>query len=309
MSPNLFLATQKLFSPHKWFRENKSQERSLRRTEHWAKPTPGLYEYIPGRGWYLIAKEKEAVQESTTEATTTEGGPVQAAQEPQTSYEKLARPVSVHWSRVLKRYLLEPAYKDRKNHGVITNEKGKKIEVGFFRLDDGVAWVQCWDQHGTFIPGPYKLWCISARTGLFRPMLKGDDPKFAGSRGNSRSNSRNPSIERQNSGDSRSTQFYPPSSHAGSNKDGQSVASTRPNSIRLTSPATEMSLSQPVSRRSSVKRNGSVEYENDKLAMRQMARDHREALMAAANIERADTKMGVEQIERGRTDAAKDVVA
>ena len=124
MSPNLFLATQKLFSPHKWFRENKSQERSLRKTEHWAEPTPGLYEYIPGRGWYLIAKEKEAVQETTIEATT-EGGPVQAAQEPQTSYEKLALPVSVHWSRVLKRYMLEPTYKDRKQHGVITNDKGR----------------------------------------------------------------------------------------------------------------------------------------------------------------------------------------
>lgn len=307
MSPNLFLATQKLFSPHKWFRENKSQERSVRKTEHWAEPTPGLYEYIPGRGWYLIAKVKEAAHDIPE--TTAEGGPVQAAQEPPKEYEKLAHPVSVHWSRVLKRYMLEDTYKSRKKYGVISNDKGRNIEVGFFRLDDGVAWVQCWDQHGTFIPGPYKLWCISQRTGQFRPMLKGDDPKFAGSRNNSRSNSRNPSFERDadsRSQESRSTEFYAPS-QAGSNRDGPSVPSTRPNSIRLTSHSTSTTPSQPVSRRNSVKRNGSIEYEKDKAAMRQMARDHREALVAAANQARADSKMGVEQIERGRSDATKEV--
>ena len=310
MSPNLFLATQKLFSPHKWFRDTKSQERSVRKTEHWAEPTPGLYEYIPGRGWYLIAKLKEAPHDIPE--TTAEGGPVRAPQEPPKEYEKLARPMSVHWSRVLKRYLLEDDYKARKKYGAIQNDKGRNVEVGFFRLDDGVAWVQCWDQEGTFIPGPYKLWCISQRTGQFRPMLKGDDPKFIGSRNNSRSNSRNPSFERDaesRSQDSRSTEFNTPS-HAGSNRDGSSVPSTRPNSIRMTpSHSTSTTHSQPASRRSSPRRNGSVEYEKDKAAMRQMARDHREALVAAANKSRADSKTAVEQIERGRSDAAKEVVS
>lgn len=300
MSPNLFLATQKLFSPHKWFRQSNFQERSKRRTEHWAEPTPGLYEYIPGRGWYLIAKTKEAPHDLPE--TTAEGGPVRALQEPPKEYEKLSRPMSVHWSRVLKRYMLEDDYKARKKYGAIPNEKGRNIEVGFFRLDDGVAWVQCWDQEGTFIPGPYKMWCISQRTGQFRPMLKGDDPKFAGSRHSSRSNSRNPSFERDAdnaSQDSRSTEFYVPS-QAGSNRDGPSVPSTRPNSIRMDS--TSATHSQPASRRSSPKRNGSIEYEKDKAAMRQMARDHREALVAAAKKERADSKMAVEQLERGRSE-------
>ncbi|KAJ4990857.1 hypothetical protein SVAN01_03646 [Stagonosporopsis vannaccii] len=303
MSPNLFLATQKLFSPHKWFRENKAQERSIRKTEHWAEPKPGLYEYIPGRGWYLIAKLKEAAHDLPE--TSAEGGPVQTPRDPPKEYEKLARPISAHWSRVLKRYLLEDDYKARKKYGAIQNEKGRNVEVGFFRLDDGVAWVQCWDQEGTFIPGPYKLWCISQRTGHFRPMLKGDDPKFAGSR----SNSRNPSFDRDTdsqSQDSRSTEFFPPS-HAGSNRDGPSVPSTRPNSIRMASHTTSATQSQPASRRTSPRRNGSIEYEKDKAAMRQMARDHREALMAAADKSRADSKMAVEQIERGRSDTAREV--
>ncbi len=305
MSPNLFLATQKLFSPHKWFRENKSQERSIRKTEHWAEPKPGLYEYIPGRGWYLIAKLKEAAHDIPE--TTAEGGPVRASQEPPKEYEKLARPISAHWSRVLKRYMLEDDYKARKKYGAIQNDKGKNVEVGFFRLDDGIAWVHCWDQEGTFIPGPYKLWCISQRTGQFRPMLKGDDPKFVSSRNNSRSNSRNPSFDRE-SEDSHSTEFVI-SSQAGSNRDGPSVASTRPNSIRMTSQSTSATQSQPASRRTSPRRNGSIEYEKDKAAMRQMARDHRDALIAAANKSRTDSKMLVEQIERGRSDATKEVTS
>lgn len=311
MSPNLFLATQKLFSPHKWFRNSNSQERSVRKTEHWAEPKPGLYEYIPGRGWYLIAKLKEAAHDIPE--TTAEGGPVQAPQEPPKEYEKLARPISAHWSRVLKRYMLEDDYKARKKYGAIQNERGRNVEVGFFRLDDGVAWVQCWDQEGTFIPGPYKLWCISQRTGQFRHMLKGDDPKFAGSRNNSRSNSRNPSFERNaesQSQDSRSTEFYISASQAGSNRDGSSVPGTRPNSIRMTpSHSTSTTHSQPASRRSSPRRNGSIEYEKEKAAMRQMARDHREALVAAANESRTSSKTAVEQIERGRSDATKEVTS
>ncbi|KAH6642027.1 hypothetical protein C7974DRAFT_93956 [Boeremia exigua] len=310
MSPNLFLATQKLFSPHKWFRDNKTQERSIRKTEHWAEPTPGLYEYIPGRGWYLIAKVKEAAHDLPE--TTANGGPVQAAQDPPKEYEKLSRPVSVHWSRVIKRYVLEDDYKARKRYGTIQNEKGRNTEVGFFRLDDGVAWVHCWDQEGTFIPGPYKLWCISQRTGQFRPMLKGDDPNFAGSRNNSRSNSRQSSFERdadRASQESRSSEFYIPS-RAGSTRDGPSVSSTRPGSIRMASHTTSATHSQPASRRASPKRNGSIEYEKDKAAMRQMARDHREALIAATKTSEAgSSKMSVEQIERGRSSAAKEIVS
>ena len=255
----------------------------------------------------MVATLKEAPHDISEKAS--EGGPVQTPQESPKEYERLALPISAHWSRVLKRYMLEDDYTARKKYGTIQNERGRNIEVGFFRLDDGVAWVQCWDQEGTFIPGPYKLWCISQRTGLFRPMLKGDDPKFAGSR----INSRNPSFERDpdsQSQDSHGMEFYVSASRAGSNRDGPSVPSTRPSSIRMTpSHSTSTTHSQPASRRSSPKRNGSIEYEKDKAAMRQMARDHREALVAVANKSCTDPKMVVEQIERGRSDAVKKVTS
>lgn len=176
MTPNLFLATQALFSPHKWF-ARKNSEKSSRRTEHWTAPVSGTYEYIPGRGWYLIATDFPE--------------------------EKLARPIHVKYSKVLKRHLLQPDYDSRKRYGKINDDDGKIRTVGFFRLDDGVAWVQCWDEVGDFIPGPYKMWCVDKGTGRFRHMLKCDDPEYT-TRRNSRNAEPSPSRRSQ---ESRSTQY------------------------------------------------------------------------------------------------------
>lgn len=209
MTPNLLVATQTLFSPHKWFNRTKS-ERSIRKTEQWDDPIPGSYEYIPGRGWYLVATDNPA--------------------------ERLKEPINVKYSKVLKRYMLQPDYDGRKKYGTIMNDKGKLDNVGFFRLDDGVAWVHCWDAVGNFIPGPYQLWCLDKRTDQFRHMKKGDDPEYIHSRRNSVEPNPDPSRRSQ---DSRSTKYR---AGGGIARDGQrSGYSTRSNSVR------DMSTSNPPS--------------------------------------------------------------
>ncbi|KAF2189059.1 hypothetical protein K469DRAFT_565001 [Zopfia rhizophila CBS 207.26] len=229
MTPNLFLATQTLFSPHKWFKQQKSA-RPARKTEHWDDPVRGIYEYIPGRGWYLVATDKPKDEDAPEET------PVETV--------KMTQPVQVKYSKVLKRNMLQPDYDMRKRYGKIKDSKGKFEEAGFFRLDDGVAWVHCWDEEGEFIPGPYKLWCIDQKSGNFRHMLKGDDPEYVHSRRNSYD---------RHSQDSRSTQYR---SGPGSNREGPSIPSTRANSransLRgLTSAPTSAPTSKPASRANS----------------------------------------------------------
>lgn len=155
MAPNLLVATQTLFTPHKWF-ARKSSEKSVRRSEHWDDPQPGIYEYIPGRGWYLTRRD----------------GP------DGTPDERLEKPRLVKYSRVVRRYLFDTEYQRRKLTGELTDAHGKVREVGFFLLDDGVAWVNCWNHKGEFIPGPYERWVVDERTEKFRKMLKGDDPAW-----------------------------------------------------------------------------------------------------------------------------------
>lgn len=257
MTPNLFVATQTLFKPKKWFRKDRI-ERPTRKTEHWDQPVPGVYEYIPGRGWYLIATYKNAPTD-TAEADTKEGGPVGPVEEkvPE-NLIKMTPPTLVRYSNVLKRYFLSPDYEMRKKYGEIPNSRGKMIQVGFFQLDDGVAWVNCWDEEGEFIPGPYKLWCIDARTNKFRHMKKGDDPHYQRSQANSVAPSRQNSFDRdaaddRRSQDSRSTEFR---SGPGSTRDGPSCPSTRANSIIGLSPSNPGSRvhSQANSRRNSFTR-------------------------------------------------------
>lgn len=258
MTPNLFVATQKVFQPRKWFK--KQNEKPQRRTEHWESPVPGVYEYIPGRGWYLVATYKEHDDSVTEEITSKDGGPVGGSTDSkQKETIPVSSPVPVRYSKVLKKYLLNPDYELRKKYGVIENARGRMVQVGFFQLDDKVAWVNCWDEEGEFIPGPYKLWCIDARTDRFRHMLRADDPDYQRS---SQSNSRAPSransfdrdtASRRNSQESRSTQYRP---GPGSTYDGPSVPSTRANSIKggASSNPTSKSGSQPSSRRNSLSR-------------------------------------------------------
>ncbi|ORY19606.1 hypothetical protein BCR34DRAFT_461172, partial [Clohesyomyces aquaticus] len=221
MTPNLFLATQTLFSPHKWFKSSKQARpaRPVRTTEHWDSPVPGIYEYIPGRGWYLVATDKDPSAPVTAAAPLDTKSPTTATihaapapdDEKTADTVKLAQPIPVKYSKVLKKHLLAPDYISRKRHGRIKDESnGRVSEAGFFRLDDGVAWVHCWDQHGEFIPGPYQLWFwdgdADGKVGRFRHMRKGDDPEYVHSQANSRAGSRENSTHRK-SMDSRSTRF------------------------------------------------------------------------------------------------------
>jgi hypothetical protein len=236
MTPNLFLATQTLFSPHKWFRNQPKPTKPVRRTEHWSLPVPGTYEYIPGRGWYLIATDKKPEDSK-------------APQDAEVPTIKLHQPVQVKYSKVLKRYLLAPDYEMRKREGRVLNDTGRKEHAGFFQLDDGIAWVKAWDADGEFIPGPYKLWIPDPKTGLFRHMLKTDDPEYA-ERVISRRNSFEP---RRGSQDSRSTQYNPstgaksnPSTRANSCRDKSSNPASRANT-RPSSPNSGSSGNVPLS--------------------------------------------------------------
>ncbi|KAL1606176.1 hypothetical protein SLS60_003577 [Paraconiothyrium brasiliense] len=256
MTPNLFVATQKVFQPHKWFKKN---DRPQRRTEHWESPVPGVYEYVPGRGWYLVATYKEHGEPEATEIVSKEGGPVGGAvEEKPKETVPVSSPVPVRYSKVLKKYLLNPDYEVRKKYGMIENYKGRMVQAGFFQLDDGVAWVNCWDEEGEFIPGPYKLWCLDKRNDRFRHMVRADDPEYQRSHPSSRTASRANSFEheagsRRNSQESRSTQYRP---GPGSTYDGPSVPSSRANSIRNFSPSDPNSKagSRVTSRRNSLTR-------------------------------------------------------
>ncbi|KAF2794288.1 hypothetical protein K505DRAFT_242452 [Melanomma pulvis-pyrius CBS 109.77] len=293
MTPNLLLATQTLFSPHRWFSKSRS-ERPTRKTEHWDSPIPGYYEYIPGRGWYLIATDKDASSEVDSDSTAVEGGLVAAAtMKPAKAKEitRMTQPVAVKYSKVLKRYLLAPDYEMRKRYGVIKDSRGRSVQVGFFRLDDGIAWVQCWDAEGEFIPGPYKLWCIDTRTDMFRHMLRKDDPDYVPSRQNSFE--RDPSTRRR-SQDSRSTHYR--TSGPGTPREGPSAPSTRPNSIRGLTPSNPTSHpgSQANSRRNSLKRSPSIPLEEARAALKAMAQAQVASVKSSAS--------SAESIRRGRQD-------
>ncbi|KAF2681508.1 hypothetical protein K458DRAFT_406490 [Lentithecium fluviatile CBS 122367] len=301
MTPNLFVATQTLFKPKKWFRKDK-HERPTRKTEHWESPVPGVYEYIPGRGWYLLATYKNAPSD-TTDTDSKEGGPIKSFGEE--DLIKMAPPTPVRYSKVLKRYLLSPDYEIRKKHGAIPNERGKMVQAGFFQLDDGVAWVNCWDEKGEFIPGPYKLWCIDAKTKAFRHMKKGDDPEYQRSQANSLANSRQNSFDARDidrhSQDSRSTEYR---SGPGSTRDGPSCPSTRANSIKGLTPSNPASRgpSQANSRRSSPTRgprSPRLPFDEAKAALSIVAKER-------AALERS--RGTLTESERGRS-AAKSPMA
>jgi hypothetical protein len=256
---------------------------------YWSDPVPGQYEYIPGRGWYLIATLKETTTEFI-ELKSSEGGAITSTESSDSpEFVKVPKPVQVHRSQVLGRYLLEEEYKSRKQYGNIRNERGKQVSVGFFQLDDKICWVQCWDENGQFIAkSEYKRWCIDAETKQFRHLRKGDDPSYVGSR----------NVSHERDSDSRSQQSAstgyqrgPPSS---------SNPSTRASSIRgpLSNTASPLS-SQAPSRRGSPKRNNSIPLEEAKAALRRMAKEQEEAVAAvAAAKSRTGSK---ELVERGRT--------
>ncbi|KAK5008703.1 hypothetical protein LTR60_005383 [Cryomyces antarcticus] len=158
MAPNLFLLTQKAFTPHHWFKRTKSESKPTRNIEHWDAPVAGSYEYIAGRGWYLIATDAEGALEPSQRQ-------------------------KIIYSKVVKRNLLQPEYDSRKRRAVVkVDETAKTSRLGFFRLDDGLTWVCCWDADGKFVPGPWERWVEDKVPGTFRKMLKGDDPAWQSKR-------------------------------------------------------------------------------------------------------------------------------
>jgi hypothetical protein len=296
MAPNLFVATQKAFAPHKWFKSSKPDQAS-RVIEEWSSPVPGRYESIPGRGWFLIATLKEQPKTDTISDPSVK--PSKSRE-----YITLEKPVPLKYSHAIGRYFLESEFYARKKKAMIKNDKGKEVQAGFFRVDD-VAWVRCWDEDDTFIPGNangaagYQRWVLDPSTQKFRHMLKRDDPNYIRSRKNSpvRDNADSRSQE------SVSTEYR--TSRPGSTKNGLSVASTRANSFRYlpTSNPTSNPVSNPPSQRpsrqSSPKRSDSIPLEEAKAALRRLAREHEEATAALARS-RTYSKDRVEQIERGR---------
>lgn len=165
MTPNLFVLTKTAFSPHKWFAssrtsshsssEQKSRSKSVApEIEHWQHPVPGYYQHEAGRGWYLIARD----------------GSFHGSQ-------RVDPAVKVAYSKVLKRWLFETDMQARKVRGrFAAADSPQTHDVGFFRLDDGVAWVNNADAEGQFLPGPYTLYCYDDERKAFRVMKRRDDP-------------------------------------------------------------------------------------------------------------------------------------
>jgi hypothetical protein len=217
MTPNLFLLGKLIVTPQKWFTP-RSGSKSPRKQEHWDGPIPGMYEYIPGRGWYLVAVDPE-------HNTST----------------PLQLPQAITYCRVLHRHLLRQDFERRRRFEHVKGERG-----GFFLLDDEITWIKAWDETGASMQGPFERWVIDSETRLFRPMTYGDVAEVK-----SRQNSKVLSLKslstpspqlpttfsaraslRTPSTTSSSTSIYVCDTRGSSNKDScvQSTASTTPQS-------------------------------------------------------------------------------
>jgi len=186
MAPNLFVAVKTMCHPETWFREKPSRDLSLVQVRH--EPVPGIYKYI-GNNWCLI--RREAV--SGTKIFDADVEP----------------PVAVVYSKVLKRWIFEEDFIARQRKGYVEGHPHWRGQAGFFRLDDGISWVHCFDNEGEFIPGPYKRYCFDKETEKFRVMLKGDgkygeDERWLRRRSEEISSSRNSSRSRDSSKKERS---------------------------------------------------------------------------------------------------------
>jgi len=228
MTPNLLVAGTTLFRPHRWFSGRKS-DKPIRKSEHWDEPVAGTYEYIPGRGWYLVSPDSM-------------------------NGEKLAQPLHVKYSSVLKRHMLHRDYDERRvPHGKYIDSNGKPREAGFFRLDDDTSYVKCWDNNGEFIPGPWERWCVDKTSSKFRKMLKGDDPEWQ-SRHSSRSNSVTAPVSMR---DGLSLPSTRPSSARGISG-SRSVPTSRPSSPPRSQIEAGMAVSQPNTRPNSIRQHSST---------------------------------------------------
>lgn len=125
MSPNLFLCLRTVLCPVYWFQRGERINGSIHREEHWESPVPGIYNYVPGRGWHLIYRDGNKYDEKV--------------------------PVPLIYCRILHRYIFEDEMEERCRWYYVSLEEGATpVRRLFFRLDDGYTWVAGWDAKGVF---------------------------------------------------------------------------------------------------------------------------------------------------------------
>lgn len=184
MSPNPFTLVKLAFSPHRWNKNSRSSsQQSVKPREQWDLPVKGIYEYKPGRGWYLVEYVEDAEPSSSSIASTAS---VKASKA-----ERLPRHCT--YAKVQGRMMFTSDYEKRRHFEYVKTGDNYQVEqCGFFRMDDGTTYVciiicsncfsdanglvqvKCWDNFGHFIPGPYQQWCIDDKTKRMRPMVKSD---------------------------------------------------------------------------------------------------------------------------------------
>lgn len=92
---------------------------------------PGIYEYKPGRGWYLVEYVEDAEARSDSNASN-------AAKTK--SKERLPRHLT--YCKVLHRMMFTTEYNERRHiEYVKTGDSYQVQQVGFFRLDDETTYV------------------------------------------------------------------------------------------------------------------------------------------------------------------------
>ncbi|KAL1994959.1 hypothetical protein VTN49DRAFT_1146 [Thermomyces lanuginosus] len=164
MAPNIFLILRNLFCPVYWCNKGYQIEGSIIRDEHWDSPVPGIYRYIPERGWHLIR--------------------------PDDTEKDLTEPEQVVYCRIVRRYLLASDMQRRCRYFSAVEREGERPKRRlFFRLDDCISWVIGWDERGRFMPGPYQKWCYDKESGVMRPMIGDDGSVLMATPAASRSNS------------------------------------------------------------------------------------------------------------------------
>ncbi|PLB51155.1 hypothetical protein P170DRAFT_446290 [Aspergillus steynii IBT 23096] len=145
MAPNLFLCLRMALCPLYWFQRGERIQGSIHREEHWESPVPGIYKYIPGRGWHLICKDGNEYDEKA--------------------------PVPLVYCRILHRHIFEHEMEERCQWHSVTIDGAETERFLFFRLDDGCTYVTGWDAKGKFIPGPYQKYYLDPETHTMRHIL------------------------------------------------------------------------------------------------------------------------------------------
>jgi hypothetical protein len=186
MTPNLYLCLRKAATPHTWIpsKQHQTDPEDHHRIEHWDSPVPGYYEFIPGRGWYLMRRDSDSDSDyesdnlslssrsSKSSSTSSKRSSASRSSSRSSTYGK----EEMQYCRILHRYFLASELEARCRWEPVVRREGAKPTLGrFFQLDDGVAWVLCWDENGRFILGPYRKWCLDKETGYMRPMTRMDE--------------------------------------------------------------------------------------------------------------------------------------